>query len=320
MKPRTLVLIGVAAGLALILVYSVFFTVRQTEIGLLLQFGKPIRVIDQPGLHEKLPYQDVVIYDRRILGLEPPAEEVIGADQKRLIVDTYARFKITNPLLFYQSVGTEKSADHRLDAIISASVRRVIGNVPLQAVVSSQRANIMRKIRDEVNGEGKAFGIDVVDVRLRRADLPEENAEAIYARMKAERQREAAQYRALGAQQAQQIRADADRQRIEIIAGAQRQAQILRGEGDAQSIKIYANAYNEDPKFFAFYRSLQAYRHSLSGRDTTFVVSPDSDFFKYFENGPSSIGASARTKAAPARTSAAATARKVAKARAGRRR
>ena len=287
MTSRTLGFVGGVFVVVLILVYTLFFTVQQTEIALVLQFGKPVRVVDHPGLQFKLPYQNVVIYDRRILDFEPPAEEVIASDQKRLIVDTYARFKIIDPLLFYQSVDTETAADQRLGSIISAAVRRVIGNVELQAVISSQRANIMKQIRDEVNQEAKGFGIDVVDVRLRRADLPQENEDAIYARMKAERQREAAQYRAQGAQQAQQIRADADRQRIEIIADANRQAQILRGEGDAQSITIYADAYGRDPGFFAFYRSLQAYRDSLTGSGTTLVISPDSEFFKYFETGPS---------------------------------
>ncbi|HLI23163.1 MAG TPA: protease modulator HflC [Stellaceae bacterium] len=281
MNTRSLGLLGGIAVVVLILLYTIFFTVQQTEIGLVLQFGKPVKVIDHPGLQVKLPYQNVVIYDRRILDFEPPAEEVIASDQKRLIVDTYARFKIIDPLRFYQSVGTEDAADARLSNIISASVRRVIGNVELQAVVSSQRANIMKQIRDEVNQEGKNYGIDVVDVRLRRADLPQENEEAVYSRMKAERQREAAQYRAQGAQQAQQIRADADRQRIEITADANRQSQILRGEGDAQSIKIYADAYSADPDFFAFYRSLQAYRDALSGQGTTLVLTPDSEFFKY---------------------------------------
>src|SRR6185437_13564362 len=268
---RTIAFLGGVAVVILILIYTMFFTVVQTETALLLQFGKPVRVVAQPGLQFKLPYQNVVIYDKRILDFEPPAEEVIASDQKRLIVDTYARFKIINPLLFFQSVGTENAADQRLSSIINASLRRIIGNVELQAVISSQRANIMKEIRDDVNNEAKGFGIDVVDVRLRRADLPQENEDAIYARMKAERQREAAQYRAQGAQQAQQIRADADRQRIEIIADAQRQAQILRGEGDAQSITIYADAYGKDPAFFSFYRSLQAYRDSLTGPGTTFV-------------------------------------------------
>jgi len=288
---RTVAFLGGVAVVLVILLYTMFFTVQQTEIALVLQFGKPVRVIDHPGLQFKPPWQNVVGYDRRILDFEPPAEEVIASDQKRLIVDTYARFKIINPLLFYQSVGTEIAADQRLSSIISASLRRIIGNVDLQAVISTQRANVMKEIREDVNKEAKGFGIDVVDVRLRRADLPQENEDAIYARMKAERQREAAQYRAQGAQQAQQIRADADRQRIEITADAQRQAQILRGEGDAQSITIYANAYGTDPGFFSFYRSLQAYRESLSGPGTTYLVSPDSEFFKYFESGPGGVAA-----------------------------
>jgi modulator of FtsH protease HflC len=295
---RTLAFLGGVAVVVVILLYTMFFTVQQTDIALVLQFGRPVRVIDHPGLQFKLPYQNVVIYDRRILDFEPPAEEVIASDQKRLIIDTYARFKIINPLQFYQSVGTETAADQRLSSIISASLRRIIGNVELQAVISSQRAHIMKEIRDDVNNEAKGFGIDVVDVRLRRADLPKENEEAIYARMKTERQREAAQYRAQGAQQAQQIRADADRQRIEIIADAQRQAQILRGEGDAQSITIYADAYGKDPAFFSFYRSLQAYRDALTGPGTTFVVSPDSEFFKYFESGPSGLGPAGAAAAA----------------------
>jgi membrane protease subunit HflC len=295
MNSRTLGFVGGVVVVVLILLYMSLFTVRQTEIALVLQFGKPVSVVDHAGLQVKLPYQNVVIYDRRILDFEPPAEEVIASDQKRLIVDTYARFKIVNPLQFYQSVGTELAADQRLSTIISASLRRVVGNVELQAVISSQRANIMTQIRDEVNTQAKGFGIDVVDVRLRRADLPEENAEAIFARMKAERQREAAQYRAQGAQQAQQIRADADRQRVEITADAQRQSQILRGQGDAQSIGIYADAYGKDPNFYSFYRSLQAYRTSLAGNGTTYVVSPDSEFFKYLEAGPAgAAGAGAR--------------------------
>ena len=289
MTQRTVAFVGGGILVLLLILFTVFFTVNQTEIALVLQFGRPVRVIDHPGLQVKLPYQNVVIYDRRLLDLEPPAEEVIGQDQKRLVVDTYARFRIVNPLQFYQSVGTEAVADARLAAIISASLRRIIGNNELQAVVSSQRANIMQQTREAVNNEAKSFGIEVVDVRLRRVDLPEENAEAIYARMKAERQREAAQYRAEGGQQSVQIRADADRQRVEIIADAQRQAQILRGEGDAQSIKIYADAYGKDTNFFAFYRSLQAYRDSLTGDGTTLVLSPDDEFFKYLKDGPAGV-------------------------------
>jgi membrane protease subunit HflC len=269
---------------AVFLLITVPFIVDQTEQALVLSFGQPVRLVEHAGLGAKKPWQSVIYYDKRLLDYEPPAEEVIAADQKRLVVDAYCRFKIINPLQFYQSVGTELVARTRLNSIISDSLRRVIGGVELQAVVSSRRAAIMRQIRDEVNGQAKGFGIDVVDVRIRRADLPEENSKAIYERMIAERQREAAQYRAQGAQQAQEIRAEADKQRIEIVAAAQKQGQILRGQGDADSTRIYAQAYEQDPKFFAFYRSLEAYREALPGSNTTFVLSPNGEFFHYFEN------------------------------------
>jgi modulator of FtsH protease HflC len=271
----------------LIIAYSSVFVVNQIEEALVLQFGKPIRVVDDPGLHTKLPWQDVIDYDRRILDFEPPAEEVIAADQKRLVVDTYARFQITNPLQFYQSVGTEAVVRQRLNAIVTGALRRVIGGIELQAVISQQRAELMHTIRDEVNTQMKGFGINVIDVRIKRADLPEENSEAVYNRMKSERQREAAGYRAEGARQAQQIRADADRQRVEIIADSQKQSQILRGQGDADAIKIAADAYGRDEGFFSFYRSLQAYREGLTGQNTTLVLSPNSSFFQYLQNGPS---------------------------------
>jgi modulator of FtsH protease HflC len=278
--------ISAAVVVLLIIAYSCFFTVNQIEQALVLQFGKPIRVVEEPGLHVKLPWQDVVDYDRRILDFEPPAEEVIASDQKRLVVDTYARFRITNPLQFYQSVGTEAVVRQRLSAIMTGALRRVIGGIELQPVISERRAAIMHQIRDEVNTQSKGFGIDVIDVRVKRADLPEENSQAIFDRMKSERQREAAGYRAEGARQAQQIRADADRQRIEIIADSQKQSQILRGQGDGDAIRITADAYGKDAAFFSFYRSLQAYREGLSGQGTTLVLSPDSSFFRYLENGP----------------------------------
>ena len=286
MSSRLLAATVGAVVILLIVLYSSLFIVDQTQQALVLQFGRPVRVIDTPGLEAKLPYQNVVKYDRRILDFEPPAEEVIASDQKRLVVDSYARFRIANPLQFYQSLDTEAVARARLTSIISGALRRVIGNVELQAVVSERRADIMRQIRDEVNNQVKPFGIDVVDVRVKRADLPEENSQAVYDRMKSERQREAAQYRAEGQRQAQVIRANADRQRIEILADAQKQAQILRGQGDADSIRIYADAYNRDKDFYTFYRSLQAYETALGQGDTTMVLSPDSDFFKVFKNGP----------------------------------
>jgi membrane protease subunit HflC len=248
-----------------------------------LQFGKPIRLVTESGLQFKLPLmQNVIFYPRQILYLEPSAEEVNAADQKRLVVDSYARYRIVDPLQFYQSVGTEAVANTRLASIVNSTLRRIIGNVQLASVVSDKRAEVMRDVRDDVNRQAKAFGIDVIDVRIRRADLPAENSQAIYERMKTERQREAAQFRAEGEREAQKIRAGADRQRVEIVADAQRQAQILRGEGDAESIRVYADAFGRDPEFYAFYRSLEAYRSALANSDTTLVLSPDSEFFRFF--------------------------------------
>jgi modulator of FtsH protease HflC len=286
MNPR--ILAGLVVLVILVIVaFGAFFTVDQTEEAIVLRLGQPIRVIDHPGLQVKLPIvDDVVAYDNRILDFDPPQEEVIAADTKRLVVDAYARFRIANPLLFLQSVRTEERARQQLSAMISGSLRRVIGNVELAAVVSNKRAEIMLKIRDEVRAQAKDYGIDVIDVRIRRADLPEGNSQAIYERMKSERQREAAQFRAQGTQQGQQIRASADRQRIEILAEAQKEGLIAKGQGDADSIKIYADAFGQDKDFFAFYRSLQAYQEALGSQDTTFVLSPDSDFFRFFDAAP----------------------------------
>jgi membrane protease subunit HflC len=243
-------------------------------------------MVETPGLGFKWPWQSIVRYDKRVLDYDLPAARVTAADQKPMIVDAYARFRIVEPLLFYQTVGTEMAARTRLTPIMAGAVRNVISTVDLVDVVSRQREETIRRIRDQVNDQTKGFGIAITDVRLRRADLPEENSKAIYARMKSDREREAAQFRADGDRQAAEIRADADRQRTEILAEAQKQAQILRGEGDADSIRIYADAFGKDKDFFAFYRSLQAYREALSNQDTTFVLSPDSDFFRYLETQP----------------------------------
>jgi membrane protease subunit HflC len=283
-----------AAGILIvagILAMSALFIVSQTEQALVLQFGKPIRVIVDPGLRIKQPFiQNVIIYDKRLLDFEPPPEEVIASDQKRLIVDTYARYRITDPLLFYQAVASEAIARARLANFVSSSLRQVIGSVTLSALLSPQRAAIMRRIRDEVAGQAKELGIDVVDVRIRRADLPPQNSEAIYARMRSERQQQAALYRGQGTQAAKTVRANADRERTVILADAQRNAQKVRGEGDAKAIQIYADAYGQDPKFFAFYRSLQAYRDALNGNTTSFVLNPSNSFFRFFEN-PDGSGA-----------------------------
>jgi membrane protease subunit HflC len=278
---------------------SSFFIVDQTEEALVLEFGQPRRVISTPGLQVKRPFiENVIFYDNRLLDFEPPPEEVIVSDQKRLVVDTYTRYRITDPLLFYQTVSSEAAVRARLNAMVNGSLRRVLGNVTLAALLSHQRSAIMAQIRDEVSAQGKSFGINVVDVRIRRADLPEENSQAIFARMKSEREQQAAQYRGEGAEAAQTVRANAERERTVLLADAQRQAQKVRGDGDAESIKVYAAAFGQDKEFFAFYRSMQAYRDALNGRTTSFVLSPDSGFFRFFEKPDGSTAASAP----PART------------------
>ena len=291
MNRRGLIVVAVVLVVAGIFAMSSLFIVDQIHSALVLQFGQPRRVIHHPGLEVKRPFvEDVIQYENRLLDLEPPPEEVIVSDQKRLVVDTYTRYRITDPLLFYQTVNTELGVRARLAALVSGSLRRVLGNVTLSALLSYQRAEIMHQIRDDVSAQGKSFGIEVVDVRIRRADLPEENSQAIYARMVSERQQQAAQYRGEGAEAAQNVKANADRERTVILAEAQRDAQRVRGDGDAESIRVYADAFGQDKEFFAFYRSMQAYRDALNGRTTSFVLSPDSGFFRFFENSGGAVG------------------------------
>jgi membrane protease subunit HflC len=286
MRQFQLILLGVVGLVALFAVTNSFFIVEQTEQAIVLKFGQPVREVSDPGLHYKIPFvESVVILSRQLLDFEPRAEEVIAADQKRLVVDTFARYRIVDPLAFYRTVGNEVIMRQRLGATISASLRRVMGTLVLPKLLSPERSAIMGRIRDDVAAEARSFGIDVVDVRIRRADLPTENSEAIYSRMKSERDREAKQYRAEGAEQAQAITAKADRDVTVIRADANRDAQLLRGQGDAESTKIYADAFGQDPEFYAFYRSLQAYRTALAG-GTTMVLSPDSDFFHYLLKKP----------------------------------
>ena len=307
MSRRILIAVAVVLIALGILLDSSLFIVDQTESALVLQFGQPRREVRNPGLWFKRPFvENVVFYDNRVLDFEPPPEEVIVSDQKRLVVDSYARYRIINPLLFYQTVGTEEGVRARLSSIVNGSLRRVLGNVTLSDILSVKRAGIMIQIRDEVADEAKNFGITVVDVRLRRADLPEENSEAIYARMKSERQQQAAQYRGEGAQAAQTVRATAERERTVILSVAQRDAQRVRGDGDAQAIKIYADAFGKDKQFFAFYRSLQAYRAALNNHDTSFVLTPDSSFFRFF-NGLAGTGSGATPSPAPTSAPAPAT-------------
>jgi len=288
---RLLIAVAVVLVVAGIVAMSALFIVDQTQQALVLQFGQPRRVIRDPGLWIKRPFlEDVLLYDNRLLDFEPPPEEVIVSDQKRIVVDTYTRYRITDPLLFYQTVNSEAAVRARLNAMVSGSLRRVLGNVTLSALLSDQRPAIMHQIRDEVSAQGKSFGIDVVDVRIRRADLPEENSQAIFARMQSEREQQAAQYRAEGAEAAQTVRANAERERTVILAEAQRDAQKVRGDGDAQSIRIYADAFGQDKEFFAFYRSMQAYRDALTGHGTSFVLTPDTGFFRFFENSGGAVG------------------------------
>jgi membrane protease subunit HflC len=285
MNRNLLIGAGALAVVVAVFAMSALFTVQQTQQALVLQFGDPKRVVTEPGLHVKLPFvQNAVYIDRRVLDYDAAAQEVILGDQKRLVVDAFARYRIVDPLRFYQSVGTEDVLRGRIDPILDASLRKVLGEVPLFTVLSADRAELMNKIRDQANTEAKQFGIDIVDVRIKRADLPAENSQAIYHRMQTERQREAKELRAQGAELAQRIRARADRERRVIIAEAEKEGQIIRGQGDAQAVKIFADAFGQDVDFFTFYRSMQAYRNALGDNSTSLVLSPDSQFFRFFDN------------------------------------
>ncbi len=282
-------LAALAALFAVLVVTDLsFFTVSQTEIVLITQLGQPVRVIADPGLHFKIPFvQTAIAFDRRLLDYEAPQEEVILGDQRRLIVDSFTRYLITNPLQYYQSVGpTEDGIRARLNSVVTSSLRRVLGDETLLNVLSAQRPRIMAAIRAQVDGEMKGFGVNVVDVRIRRADLPEENTEAILQRMQSERKRVASQARAEGAEASARIHADADRQKTVLVAQARADADRLRGEGEAQAIAIYANAYQRDPKFFATWRTLQAYKEAFGTGKSRLVLSPQDDFLKLMQAAP----------------------------------
>jgi membrane protease subunit HflC len=264
--------------------YNSAFTVNQTQQALVLQLGEPKRTIQEPGLSFKMPFiQDVTYYEKRVLSLIPQdAQEVILSDQKRLMVDAYARYQISDPLLFYQTVRNEVGARGRLEAIIDSSVRRALGNETLASILTGQRNDITRSIGDEVNESVSSLGIQIIDVRLRRADYPEATSQNIFNRMKSERTREAKEFRATGEEEAQKIRSAAEKIRTVIISEAQRTAQETRGSGDSEAIRIYAKSFGQDAEFFAFYRSMEAYRKSFNEKDTSMVLSPDSAFFRFF--------------------------------------
>jgi membrane protease subunit HflC len=278
---------AVVAIFIFILVHLSFFVVGQTEMVLITELGDPQRVISDPGLHAKLPLlQNAIVFDRRLLDFESSPEEVILGDQRRLIVDSFARYRITNPLQYYQAVGPSEDAIHaRLDSVVTSSLRRVLGSETLLDVLSKERTRIMSSIQKQVNGEMTGFGVDVIDVRLRRADLPRENTQAILQRMQSERDRVARQARAEGAEAAARIKADADRQRTVILADAGATANTRRGEGEAQAIAIYANAFSRDPGFFSTWRTLQAYRDALATGHDHLILSPDNDFLRLLQ-GP----------------------------------
>ncbi len=263
--------------------YQSLFIVQEINQAIVLQFGDPKKIITKPGLNFKLPFiQNVVYLDRRVLNLDNPPEEVIAADQKRLIVDAFARFRIVDPLKFYISVGNENVARQRLATIINSRIRGVLGTQNLATLLSIDRSKHMATIQNDVNTEAKNFGITIVDVRIKRADLPQANSEAIFKRMQTEREREAKEFRAQGAEIAAKITSTADKEVTVIIATANKQSEIMKGEGDGARNRIFANAFGRDPEFFGFYRAMQSYEKALIGGDTSLILSPDSDFFKFF--------------------------------------
>ena len=283
MKPGKF-LLPIIIVLAATAFFSIFI-VKEINQAIVLQFGDPKRIISKPGINFKVPFiQNVVFLDKRILNLDAPPEEVIASDQKRLIVDAFARFQITDPLKFYISVGNERVARSRLSTIINSRIRSVLGTQRLQTLLSEDRTKQMSLIQDGVNNEAEKFGIKIVDVRIKRADLPPANSEAIYRRMQTEREREAKEFRAKGAEMAITITSTADKEVTVILAEAEKESQIMKGEGDGMRNKIFAEAFGKDPEFFAFYRAMQAYEKALIGGETSLILSPDSEFFKFFGN------------------------------------
>jgi modulator of FtsH protease HflC len=292
---RTLPLaIAVAVLLAMWLGALSFYTVDPTERVLVLQFGAPRQVVSDQGLHTKLPFvQSIQYIDRRLLSLEAPAEEVITEDKKRIVVDAFARWRVTDPLKFYQTLLDRTGAELRLTPFLSSDLRRVLGSQSFATVLSSARADLMHDIRDDMNQEMGRFGVQIADVRIRHADLPQQNSQAIFQRMQQERKREANEFRAEGSEIKQRIEARAERERTVLIAEATRESQILRGEGEAQQTKLLGDAYGQDPDFFAFYRSMQAYRDALPADTTRVLLSPNSEFFRYFGQAPGAVAAPA---------------------------
>jgi membrane protease subunit HflC len=277
--PAMLATIGV---ILLILFSGSIFTVDQRQYAIIFQFGEAVRVINKPGLKIKIPLvQNVEYFDKRILNVDADAKEVTASDEKRIMVNAFARYKITDPVKFYKTVYNYNGMKIRLNRILESSMRRVIGRVPLITLLSVERSNIMLEIRELVNDEATNFGVEVIDVRILRADLPKENSNAIYQRMATDREKEAKQIRAEGQEESARIKSQADREKKVLIAEAYKKSQILRGEGDAEATKIYNEAYARDPEFYSFYKSLETYKATLKKEDTSFILSPDSELLKF---------------------------------------
>lgn len=285
-EKKHIIILGSVITFVFIL-FNSLYVLPQTQQAIVLQFGEPVRLVKDAGLKLKIPFiQNVFFYDNRLLNLDPPAQEIVLNDKKRLDVDSFTRFRIVEPLKFYQTVRTEEQARSKLKEIVNSSVRKILGRTTLQELLSEKRTEIMADISQAVKTDAEQIGVNVADVRIRRADLPIEVMQAINARMKTERERDAKEFRAQGQQNAQQIRATAEKEKTIIIAEANKQAEILRGEGDKTATKIWNNAANRDPQFFAFYRSLEAYKKALKDGSTSMVLSPDSEFFRYFQKSP----------------------------------
>ena len=288
-----LIIMGVLLGLLAVVGASSLYTVNQIQQAIVLQFGKPVEVVKDPGLHRKMPFVwDVEYYDKRVLDFNLPLEEPISADQKKMLIDSFARYRIIDPLKAFQTARSEFVIRQRIDALINSAMRSVVGQVLLISLLSDEREQIMLDIRDQVNTEMAQFGIEVIDVRIRRADLPEANSQAIYERMKSQREQAAKKIRSEGSEAAQRIRAEADKDKIVILADARREGEILRGEGEANSTRIYAEAANQDAEFYNFYRSLLAFRRSMEKDGTAMVLAPGSEFLRYFGKTPGSLNTS----------------------------
>lgn len=283
MKPGLIPALLVAVGAIAAIIYTSVFVVDQRQQALVIEFGNPQRIVQEAGLQWKKPWQNVMLFDKRLLDFDADAQEVTMGDQRRMVVDAYVRYHITDPLEFFKTVGVESAFRQRLGAVVNSTLRNTLGQVPFAALLSERRAQIMRTVRDQVAREAAQFGVKIEDVRFMRADLHPDNSPAIFRRMQTERDREAREARAQGSEQAQRIRAEAERERTVLVADAQRQSQILRGEGDGEATRVYAEAFNRDPAFYDFWRSLEAQRKALA-EGTTLVLSPDGDFFRFFRD------------------------------------